>query len=238
MNKKTGKLYLIPSFLSETNTKENFPDVNLEFILKLEVFVVENLRTARRFLRKIGYDKNFDDVQFFELNKHTESAQIKSFTLPLINGQNVGLLSEAGTPCIADPGAEIVKIAQAMKIDVIPLTGPSSIILSLMASGFNGQQFVFHGYLPIDKKERFLKIRDMESNAYKLDQTQIFIETPYRNNQLFQSLLEACNDETLICIAINITHNEAESIKTKSVKEWRKENLNLHKKPAVFLLYR
>jgi len=238
MINKNGKLYLIPSFLSETNTKENFPDVNLEFILKLDVFIVENLRTARRFLRKIGYDKNFDDVKFFELNKHTEQSEIKSFTVPLVQGQNVGLLSEAGTPCIADPGAEVVKITQALKIDVIPLAGPSSILLSLMASGFNGQQFVFHGYLPIDKKERHSKIKEMEHNAYKMDQTQIFIETPYRNNQLLQALLEACDGETLICIAVNISHIGTESIKTNSVNDWRKENVNLHKKPAVFLLYR
>ncbi len=234
-----GQVYLIPSFLSETNSKENFPQVNNEVIYSLDIFIVENLRTARRFLRKIGYNKDFDEVKFFELNKHTERIEINSFLKPLLNGNNIGLISEAGTPCVADPGSEIVKLAHELNVDIVPLVGPSSIILALMASGFNGQSFVFHGYLPIDKKHRINKIRELENNAYKLQQTQIFIEAPYRNNQLFQAIIENCSNETLVCIAVDITNTKTEFIKTKNVNEWRKNKLpDLHKKPVVFLLYR
>lgn len=234
-----GRVFLIPSFLSETNSKDNFPLVNNELIYSLNIFIVENLRTARRFLRKIGYKKNFDEVRFFELNKHTESIEIRNFIDPVLKGDNIGLISEAGTPCVADPGSEIVKLAHGLGIDIVPLVGPSSIILALMASGFNGQSFVFHGYLPIDKKLRSLKIREIENNAYKLQQTQIFIEAPYRNNQLLQSIVENCSDETLVCIAVDITNTESEYIKTKNVKEWKRNNPpDLHKKPVVFLLYR
>jgi 16S rRNA (cytidine1402-2'-O)-methyltransferase len=234
-----GRVFLIPSFLSETNSKDNFPLVNNELIYSLDIFIVENHRTARRFLRKIGFKKDFENVLFFELNKHTYSEEIKNFIEPLLKGENIGLISEAGTPCVADPGSEIVKLAHSLNIDIVPLVGPSSIILALMASGFNGQSFVFHGYLPIDKKQRSLRIREIEHNAYKLEQTQIFIEAPYRNNQLFQSIMENCSSETLVCIAVDITNTEKEFIKTKTVTDWKNNKApDLHKKPVVFLLYR
>ncbi len=236
---ENGRVFLVPSFLSETNTKDNFPLVNNEILYSLEVFIVENLRTARRFLRKIGFTRDFNEIKFYELNKHTESSEIKSFLDPVFVGENIGLISEAGAPCVADPGSEIVKLAHGMGIDVVPLVGPSSIILALMASGFNGQSFVFHGYLPIDKKQRNTKIREIENNAYKLQQSQIFIEAPYRNNQLFQSIIENCSGETLICLAVNITNTETEYIKTKTVAFWKKNKPpDLHKRPVVFLLYR
>ena len=234
-----GRVYLVPSFLSETNSKNNFPLVNNELIYSLNIFIVENLRTARRFLRKIGYKKDFGEVKFYELNKHTDSTKINNFLDPALKGENIGLISEAGTPCVADPGSEIVLLAHRLSIDIIPLVGPSSIILALMASGFNGQSFVFHGYLPIDKKQRSSRIKELENNAYKLQQTQIFIEAPYRNNQLFQSIIENCSGETLVCIAVDITNTETEFIKTKNVKDWKKNKPpDLHKKPVVFLLYR
>ncbi len=233
---KKGVLYLIPSFLSETEYDNVFPVFNREIILTLDEFIVEELRTARRFLRKIGYKKDFDKTQFHILNEHTDLTVIEKYLKNITSGKDLGLLSEAGTPCIADPGAEIVRIAQQMNVQVVPLIGPSSIFLALMASGFNGQNFVFHGYLPIDKKERKKKIMEIEQNAKKYDQTQIFIETPYRNNQMFQGIIEACASETLLCIACNITGDD-ESIITKKVKDWRKTEPSLHKKPAVFLLY-
>lgn len=234
---KKGQVILIPSFLSDTNSQDNFPIVNNRIIYSLNIFIVENLRTARRFLRKIGYKNNFDEVRFFELNKHTDSSEIRSFLDPLLKGEDVGLISEAGTPCVADPGSEVVKLAHGLNIEIVPLVGPSSIILALMASGFNGQSFIFHGYLPIDKKQRGAKIKEIENNAYKLQQTQIFIEAPYRNNQLFQSIVETCSGETLICIAADITNSEKEFIKTKTILEWKKKMPELHKRPVVFLLY-
>jgi 16S rRNA (cytidine1402-2'-O)-methyltransferase len=188
-------------------------------------------------LKKAGHPKPIDDLLFFELNKFTDSHAISGYLKPALHGKSIGLLSEAGTPCIADPGADIVRVAQQKNIRVIPLIGPSSILLALMASGFNGQNFIFHGYLPIDKKERKKKLLEMEFNAKKYDQTQIFIETPYRNNQILQSITEVCAAETLLCIASNITAVN-ESIVTKKVKDWQRRKPNLHKEPAVFLLYR
>lgn len=234
MNK--GVLYLIPSFLSETDFENVFPELNRKITLNLDEFIVEELKTARRFLRKIGYKKDFDEVVFHLLNEHTEETEVEGFLDSLKAGKNVGLLSEAGTPCIADPGAEIVRIAQQRNIKVVPLIGPSSIYLALMASGFNGQNFIFHGYLPVDKRDRKRKLLELERNAGKLGQTQIFIETPYRNNQMLQSIIEVCNPETLFCVATNITGTD-ESIVSKRVKDWRKTNLNIHKQPTVFLLY-
>jgi len=231
-----GVLYLIPSFLSETSFENVFPEFNKNVILKLDEFIVEELKTARRFLRKIGYKKYFDEVEFHVLNEHTEETEVEGFLNSLMTGENVGLLSEAGIPCIADPGAEVVRIAQQVNVKVVPLVGPSSIFLALMASGFNGQNFIFHGYLPVDKRERKRKLLELEQNSGRSDQTQIFIETPYRNNQMFQSIIKVCNPETLLCTATNITGSD-ERIVTKTVKDWRKTNLNIHKQPTVFLIY-
>lgn len=231
-----GKLYLIPSFLSDSSQSKVFPEWNAEIIYSLDEFIVEEIKTARRFLRKIGYKNPFDEVEFHILNEHTDITKIHSYLNCINTGNSIGLLSEAGTPCIADPGAEIVKIAHIANIQVIPLIGPSSIMLALMASGFNGQNFIFHGYLPIDKKERIKKLKKLEHNAFKLNQTQIFIETPYRNNQMFRSIIDNCSAETFLCVACNITSGD-EDISTKTIREWRKSVPDLHKKPVVFLIY-
>ncbi len=234
---KKGKLYLIPTFLAPTDPDRIFPRYNLEIIGSLDTFIIEEIKTARRFLRAVGYTKDFQEVTFHILNEHTPEVELDTFIQNTLQGKDTGLLSEAGTPCIADPGAEIVKIAHRFQIKVIPLTGPSSILLALMASGFNGQNFVFHGYLPIDKKERIASIKKLELNATKLNQTQIFIETPYRNNQMFDAIINNCQSETLLCVASDISSID-EQINSMVIKEWKNRIPDLHKKPAVFLLYR
>jgi 16S rRNA (cytidine1402-2'-O)-methyltransferase len=232
-----GTLYLIPTFLADTNDADDFPPVNLEVILSLDSFIVESLRTARRFLRTVGYREDFDRVAFFELNKHTDPSVLGGFLEPARSGRNQGLLSEAGIPCIADPGSAIVGMAHEAGIRVVPLTGPSSIFLALMASGFNGQHFVFHGYLPIDRKERDQKLWELEKEAQTLRRTQIFMETPYRNNALLEALLQVCRDGTQLCIATMLTHEKLESVRTKTIGEWKKKRPDLHKQPTVFLVY-
>jgi 16S rRNA (cytidine1402-2'-O)-methyltransferase len=234
---KTGKLYLLPTTLGDFETTSRvIPAFNIETMHQLDIFIVEQVRTARRFLVKIKHPTPIDEITFFELNKHTNEEEIGTYLNSALKGKSIGLLSEAGTPCIADPGAAIVKIAQNLKIEVVPLVGPNSIILALMASGFNGQQFAFHGYLPIEKNELVKKIKDMEASARRLDQTQIFIETPYRNHQVFENLLKTCEPQTLLCVATDLTLI-TEKVKTKSISQWKKEKVDFHKKPTVFLLY-
>lgn len=230
-----GTVFLIPVFLSDTNPNRVFPRENLEIINSLDIFIVEDLRTARRFLRKVGFKKDFEKVKFYLLNEHTDSSEIHTYLNDLKIGKDIGLMSEAGIPCVADPGFQIVNLAHELGLQVKPLTGPSSIFLALMASGFNGQQFVFHGYLPIDKFERRKAILNLETNARKSGQTQIFMETPYRNNKLVNDILAVCSNNTLLCIATDIT-GVNEFIKTKSISEWRKKKVDLHKKPTVFLI--
>jgi len=178
-------LYLIPVALGDNPPANVLPGLNFEIISELDEFIVENVRSARRFLRSAGFKKNFDEITFHIMDQHTSTLEIPSFVNSLKQGKPVGLLSDECTPCIADPGSEIVKICQSINIPVIPLVGPSSILLALMASGFNGQQFVFHGYLPVEKESRARRIKEIESMAYRENYTQIFIETPYQNNQLF-----------------------------------------------------
>ena len=232
---KSGTVFLIPVFLSDTSPNSVFPGDNLAIITKLDGFIVEDLRTARRFLKKVGYKKDFDNVKFYLLNEHTDSSEIYSYLDDVKKGQDIGLMSEAGIPCVADPGYQIVTLAHQSDIEVKPLIGPSSILLALMSSGFNGQQFVFHGYLPIDKHKRRKVILNIENKARKSNQTQIFIETPYRNNKLLADILTSCADNTMLCIAADIT-GEKEYIKTKSVSQWSKMKIDLHKKPTVFLI--
>jgi len=233
-----GTLYLIPSTLGESSPVNNIPENNLGIIEKLHLFVVEDLRTARRFLRKIQPAINIDSLSFHILNEHTRPEEISSLIAPLLEGEDMGLLSEAGLPCVADPGALLVGHAHENGIKVVPLSGPSSIFLALMASGFNGQNFTFCGYLPIDKKERISKIRELESSAYQLDQTQIFIETPYRNQHMMEALVETCRPQTKICIAFDLTL-PGETILTLTAKQWKMNKWpDIQKKPAVFLLYR
>jgi 16S rRNA (cytidine1402-2'-O)-methyltransferase len=236
MDKSKGKLYLIPSSLGNSRLNSIIPEYNSIIINRLDEFIVENIRTARRFLKKTGFKKSFDNITFHILNKHSDQTEILSYLNSTDKGKDIGLLSEAGTPCIADPGAEIVRMAHQKNIRVIPLVGPSSIFLALMASGFNGQNFVFHGYLPIKKYLKINKIKTLEKDAQQKDQAQIFIETPYRNKQLLDSIIETCNKETLLCIACNITL-ENEFIITKTIAEWSKNLPDIHKRPTVFLLY-
>ncbi len=233
--KNKGKLYLIPSSLGSQQTEHILPAGNLPVIEDISIFIVENIRAARRFLRSMGYWKDFDQVQFFVLDKRTRELEMQNF-LQHINKQNIGLLSEAGLPCIADPGASIVRLAHSKGIEVLPLVGPSSIMLALMASGFNGQQFVFHGYLPIRLNEREKKIAEIEKNIYWEKQTQIFIETPYRNMQMLNSLIKVCRKTTWLCVAWDLTL-PSQVVISRPIEKWSTPEFNLHKKPAVFLLY-
>ena len=232
---KSGTVFLIPVFLSDTLPNSVFPSINLEIINYLDQFIVEDLRSARRFLRKVGFNKDFEKVKFHLLNEHTEDSEVYTYLDDVKIGQDIGLMSEAGIPCVADPGFQIVNLAHQLGIEVKPLIGPSSIFLALMGSGFNGQQFVFHGYLPIDKHERRKSILNIENKARKSNQTQIFIETPYRNNKLVADILSFCADNTLLCIATDIT-GKNELIKTNTISNWRKIKIDLHKKPTVFLI--
>lgn len=230
-------LFLIPVTLGETSVERVLPAYNKEVILQIKYFIVENIRSARRFLKKTDASINIDELTFYELNKHTDSKQIENYLTPISKGFHIGIISEAGCPAIADPGSDIVAIAQNRNYNVVPLIGPSSILLSLMASGFNGQSFAFQGYLPIDGSERLRKIKQMEQRIMHEHQTQIFIETPYRNTKLVEDLLKNCSSSTKLCIAMNITC-EDEYIKTKSVKEWKKGLPDMGKQLCIFLLYK
>lgn len=233
-----GILYLIPSTLGETSPVTILPEQNLKIIEKLHHFVVEDLRTARRFLKKILPGINIDEQVFQVLNEHTKPEEISALLTPLLEGHDLGLLSEAGLPCVADPGALLVSFAHENRLKIVPLTGPSSVFLALMASGFNGQNFAFSGYLPIDKKERMTKIKELETSAYQNDQTQIFIETPYRNVQMMDALIETCRPQTRICLAVDLT-SPGEIIITRTAEKWKRMKWpDIQKKPAVFLLYR
>ncbi|MDL2221444.1 SAM-dependent methyltransferase [Parabacteroides sp. OttesenSCG-928-N08] len=230
-------LFLIPVTLGETEHRRVLPEYNREVIGMIRHFIVENVRTARRFLKKTDPAIVIDELRFYELNKHTSPDEIAGYLAPLAKGESVGVISEAGCPAIADPGADIVAMAQRKGYTVVPLVGPSSILLSLMASGFNGQSFAFHGYLPIDQNERTQAIKKLEGRIYTEHQTQLFIETPYRNDKLAEELLRSCRPGTRLCIAANISCEE-EYIRTRSIAEWKGKLPNLHKKPTIFLLYK
>ncbi len=233
---KEGKIYLIPSALSDTEIYNSFPEFNSAIINDLKYFIVENIKTSRRFIRKVLPDKNIDELEFFELNKHTSKNDLANFIKPCLNGNNVALLSEAGCPAIADPGARVIAIAHQKDIEIIPLVGASSIILGLMASGLNGQSFQFHGYLPKERGKRIKKIKQLEQFAQRQNQTQLFIETPYRNNHLLEDLLANCNPATKLCIAKDIL-GENQWIKTKTISDWKEVTLpDLNKIPTVFLI--
>lgn len=230
-----GKIYLIPNLLSPDSHARAIPPYNLMIIQKLQHFFVEDVRNARRFISSLKLGISIDSLQFYLLNKDTGILEINAMLNPVIAGQDAGVISEAGCPGIADPGSVLVAQAYTHHIQVCPLVGPSSILLALMASGMNGQSFVFHGYLPIQAQERKTKIQDLEKKAEKLQQTQIFIETPYRNNQMLGTLLETCKEHTQLCIAANIQAVD-EFIQTKKIGLWKKQIPDLHKKPAIFLL--
>ena len=233
----SAPLYLIPAPLGEADFSLLFPPFNLEIINSIDHYIVEELRTARRLLRKMNIQKSIDELTFSLLNEHTKNADLNEYLSPCLSGNPMGLLSEAGTPCIADPGSSVVAKAHQLGIEVIPLIGPNSIMLALMASGFNGQYFTFNGYLPIDRNQRETEIRFLETLLKKNGQTQIFIETPYRNNHLLDSFLTVCASETRLCVACNLSTPE-QWIKSQSISKWRKEKIDLHKKPVVFLLGR
>ncbi|MBC8316050.1 MAG: SAM-dependent methyltransferase [Bacteroidetes bacterium] len=231
-----GTLYLVPTTLGDTSPEDLLPGKTLTLIRSLSTFIVEEIKPARRFLRKAGYTGNFEAINLQIFNEHTDRIDLMPFIQPLLDGIDTGLLSEAGTPCIADPGSEIVELAHQVGIKVVPLAGPSSILLALSASGFNGQNFVFHGYLPIEKRERQRKIKEIERAAYDKDQTQIFIETPYRNKALLEALNQTCKPSSRLCMAINLT-TAKEQILVQTIADWRVSKTDIHKKPAVFLLY-
>jgi 16S rRNA (cytidine1402-2'-O)-methyltransferase len=233
-----GKLYLIPSTLGEDSPMNVLPPIIPQIINNLKHFIVEDLRTARRFLKKFSPGIIIDELSFQILNEHTPPEEIPGLLEPLMGGKDIGLLSEAGLPCVADPGSKLVGYAHENGIKVVPLTGPSSIFLALMASGFNGQNFAFHGYLPVDKRERIQKIKELETAVYQKDQTQLFIETPYRNNQMLEALIQACKPETKICIAIELTLPGEKIIQTTAKRLNMNNRPDFNKKPAVFLLYR
>lgn len=230
-------LYLIPVALGETEHARVLPAYNREVILSLTCFIVENVRTARRFLKKTAPAIVIDNLHFTELNEHTSAEAVSDMLMPMEAGISIGVMSEAGCPAVADPGADIVAIAQRKGYRVVPLVGPSSILLALMASGFNGQRFTFHGYLPVEASKRTAYIKSMESCIYTDQTTQLFIETPYRNEKLLEDLIRTCKPSTRLCIACNVTC-EDEFIRTYPVKEWAKKKPDLKKKPAIFLLYK
>ena len=230
-------LYLIPTTLGETALDTILPAQNDQIVISLKYFIVENIRTARRFLKKVNREINIDELTFFELNQHTSPEEISTFLKPMQEGQDMGVISEAGCPAVADPGADVVAIAQQRNYVVKPLVGPSSILLSLMASGFNGQSFTFHGYLPIQQSDRAKMLKKMEVQIYNNNQTQLFFETPYRNMKILEDILTVCMPDTKLCIAVDITL-ETEFIKTKTVKEWKSQKPDLNKRPCIFLLYK
>jgi 16S rRNA (cytidine1402-2'-O)-methyltransferase len=232
---KKGTLYMIPITLGDTPINQVIPEFNNNIINEIDVYIVENIKTARRFLKKVGIIKPIDELTFFELNKRTNEAELPSFLKAINEGKNIGVLSEAGCPGVADPGAEIVDLAQQQNIKIVPLVGPSSILLALMASGFNGQSFCFNGYLPKDQKDRTRKLKDLERLIKSKQQTQLFIETPYRNHHVLDDILKNCYPTTKLCIAVDITL-PTEKITTKTIEEWKTIKINLNKRPCLFLI--
>lgn len=230
-------LYLIPVPLSDGALTQVLPPDNLTLVRQIRHFVVENVRSARRFLKKCDRDIVIDDLTFAELNGHTPPTEVEALLAPLERGESVGVLSEAGCPAIADPGADLVAIAQRKGLRVRPLVGPSSILMGLMASGFNGQSFAFVGYLPIEPAARQRKFKDMEQRIVRDDQTQIFIETPYRNQALLTDLLKHLPGNLRLCVAVDIT-GERESIVTRTIGQWKAHPQQLEKVPTIFLLYK
>ena len=229
-------LFLIPAYLSEESPVEYFAPSIKEYILKTDYFFVENEKTARKVIKFFAPEKKQSELKLFLLDKYSESSDLKEAQKLMKSGQDFGLLSEAGLPCIADPGNLMVKWSHENNIKVIPINGPSSIILALISSGFNGQEFTFNGYLPIDKSEKKQKIQFLENQVQKSGYSQIFMETPYRNNQLLEDLIKFLNPNTKLCIAANINHPTEEFIKTLKISDWKNKKPELHKIPAVFVL--
>ena len=235
MNTQKGKLYLIPTQLGDNAPLEVLPISVKKIIEVVDEYIVENEKTARRFIKKVSSGKSQASLKIHLLNKFTQETELPGYLDSCLEGKNIGLLSEAGCPGVADPGAEVVKIAHQKNIQVVPLVGPSSILLALMSSGMNGQSFAFKGYLPIDKSERKGALKNLERISLKENQSQIFIETPYRNNKMLEDIISCLQQDTRLCIACDITL-PTEYIKTKTVEEWKHEKVDLHKRPAIFII--
>lgn len=236
MDEVKGKLYLIPTPISESDPEDVLPQSVIDITRHLNFFVVEELRTARRYLSHIKVDRPIDELTFFLLNEHSQPEDVEKVLIPLLSGSDMGLMSEAGVPAVADPGAILVAAAHRKGIRVVPLVGPSSILLTIMASGLNGQNFAFVGYLPVKPEERRRRIKQLEQRSRAEGQTQLFIEAPYRNLQLFKELVNVCNDQTVITIAVEVT-SANEMVVTKTVREWKNLPLpDINKKNTVFVL--
>jgi len=232
-----GVLYLVPNTLGNPDTAGTIPEGIKATVINIRFFIVENVRNARRYLKRLDGEIHIDSLTFFELNKHTPAEEIPAMLESVEKGMDAAIISEAGVPGVADPGAVVVRMAHEKGIRVVPLTGPSSILLALMASGLNGQSFCFHGYLPLKRTERISKIREIEQSALQKDETQLFIETPYRNDALLNDILATCHPSTRICIAADITL-DTEYIFTQSAGSWKKKKPALHKRPVLFLIGR
>ncbi|NJX14601.1 SAM-dependent methyltransferase [Tamlana crocina] len=237
MTKTIGQLYLIPTTLGDNDPMEVLPASVKHIVENTDTFIVENEKTARRFIKRICPEKPQPSLNIFLLNKFTEATEVPSFLNPCLQGTDVGLLSEAGCPGVADPGADVVKIAHDKNIKVVPLVGPSSILMAMMGSGMNGQRFAFNGYLPIDKNERKKEIKRLERLSFEHNQSQIFIETPYRNNKMLEGLISVLDANTSVCVACDITL-PSEFIKTQTAKQWKKNMVDLHKRPTIFIIHK
>ncbi len=230
-------LYLIPVTLGNTPIEQVLPAYNKQIILSIRHFIVEEVRTARRFLKQVDRDIDIDSLTFYPMGKHADAALFSKYLAPLRAGESVGVISEAGCPAVADPGADVVTIAQREGLRVVPLVGPSSILLAVMGSGFNGQSFAFHGYLPIESSDRTKRLKQLEARSAQERQTQLFIETPYRNAKMIADILSACSPNTRLCIAAGLTTDE-EYLRSKTIKEWKQSELpDLKKIPTIFAIY-
>lgn len=232
-----GKLYLIPTTMGDCDPMDVLPQTIKRTIDLIDYYIVENDKTGRRSIKAVSPEKKQSELKLFVLNKHTETHEHLEFIQPLLAGQNMGLLSEAGCPGVADPGAVIVKLAHEKGIQVIPLVGPSSILLAMMASGMNGQSFTFNGYLPIEKGEKKAALKSLEKLSQDKNQSQLFIETPYRNNKMLEDILQAIHPSTHLCIATDITL-PTEFIKTMRASDWKKMNVDLHNRPTIFIIHK
>jgi 16S rRNA (cytidine1402-2'-O)-methyltransferase len=237
MTNRIGQLYLIPTTLGDNDPLEVLPASVKQVIENTNTFIVENEKTARRFIKRICPEKPQPSLNIFLLNKFTEATDLPTFLEPCLKGIGVGLLSEAGCPGVADPGADVVKIAHEKNIKVVPLVGPSSILMAMMGSGMNGQSFAFNGYLPIDKAERKKEIKRLERLSFEHNQSQLFIETPYRNNKMLEGLIGVLDQNTNVCVACDITL-PTEFIKTQTVNQWKKNMVDLHKRPTIFIIHK
>lgn len=232
-----GKLYLIPTTLGDSDPMDVLPQTIKRSIDFIDYYIVENEKTARKSIKGVNPEKKQSELNLFVLNKHTETKEHLDFINPLLEGKNMGLMSEAGCPGVADPGAVIVKLAHEKGIQVVPLVGPSSILLAMMASGMNGQSFTFNGYLPIEKGEKKTALKNLEKLSQDKNQSQIFIETPYRNNKMLEDILQALNPATYLCIATDITL-PTEYIKTMRASDWKKTKVDLHNRPTIFIIHK